>query len=459
MPGTVTLKVIAGPLKDKVYTFNEHETFIFGRAHNCHARLSPDDNTASRHHFILEVNPPDARIRDLGSRNGTFVNDIKHGGRERHETAEEGAKRSYPEVDIKDGDRIEVGKTVFEVQVEMPEFVGETDFITLPPVLCNLCSRDVTSEVGGMRRGDYVCKSCQGTAESDPAEVLVKELMARGQAERPPVNLDAYEIGPKLGEGGMGAVYLGRRKDDNVPVAIKVMLAKVAVDESSRKRFEQEINIISDLKHPNIVRLYEQGSSGSAFYFVMEFCPGGDVNDLMKERGGRLSVEEGGAIMLQTLDGLAHAHSRGYIHRDIKPQNILLTSKQKGEAKLSDFGLAKNFQMAGLSGMTATGAVAGTLLFMSRDQLINFKYAKPASDVWSMGATLYFMLTGKFTRDFTRAKDTVTEILSKEVVPVRQRDPGIPHEVAEVIDRSISDDVNKRYPSAAEFRDALAGML
>ena len=98
MPGTITLKIIAGPLKGKIYSFDEHQTFIFGRGPKCHAQLSALDKTASRHQFIIEVNPPEARIRDLGSRNGTYVNDIKHGGRERHETAEEGVKKNFPEV-------------------------------------------------------------------------------------------------------------------------------------------------------------------------------------------------------------------------------------------------------------------------------------------------------------------------------------------------------------------------
>src|SRR4051812_28395734 len=102
--------------------------------------------------------------------------------------------------------------------------------------------------------------------------------------------------------------------------------------------------------------------------------------------------------MLQLLDALAHAHGQGLVHRDIKPGNVLLMDPEGEVVKLSDFGLAKSFQHAGLSGMTVTGGVGGTPAFMPREQLINFKYTKPTSDVWSMGAMLYYLLTGQFVR-------------------------------------------------------------
>ena len=117
MSGKVKLEAVEGPMKGKAFIFEEHDTFLFGRLDDCHACL-PDDNMVSRHHFIMEANPPDARIRDLGSLNGTYVNGAKYGSREAHETPEEGAKRQYPEVDLKHGDRIKVGATVLAVALE-----------------------------------------------------------------------------------------------------------------------------------------------------------------------------------------------------------------------------------------------------------------------------------------------------------------------------------------------------
>src|ERR1019366_9744812 len=120
MNGKVTLTVTKGPNKGAVFEFTEHDTFIFGRLEDCHARI-PDDNEVSRHHFILEVSPPHASLRDLGSLNGTHVNGKKCGGREAGETPEQGAKRKYPIIEIRDGSTIEVGKSTIAVAIQQPK--------------------------------------------------------------------------------------------------------------------------------------------------------------------------------------------------------------------------------------------------------------------------------------------------------------------------------------------------
>ncbi|HYG82480.1 MAG TPA: FHA domain-containing protein, partial [Pyrinomonadaceae bacterium] len=198
MAGRVTLKVTAGPIQGETYAFDEHDTFIFGRGEDCHARLPADDKTASRHHFLLEINPPDVRLRDLGSLNGTYVNGVKHGGRPESLSAEEARDLSYPEVDLQDGDTIKVGDTVFDVRVEAPAACGECG-IDIPynfkklcqwsdglfvcgecrekverhglstkpagALTCGKCGKDVAGEVGGRRQGDYVCRACRAAAE------------------------------------------------------------------------------------------------------------------------------------------------------------------------------------------------------------------------------------------------------------------------------------------------------
>lgn len=494
MPGKVTLEVTTGPLRGQAYTFAEHDTFIFGREEDCHARLSGNDTTASRHHFILEANPPDVRIRDLSSLNGTYVNGIKHGGRPGHMTPEEAQRKlKHPEVDVKNGDEIKVGETVFVVRIESPmlcyecgdsiaskdeelfewkdglyvcpncrEKVQQEGFKTKPaaPLSCNKCGKDVSSEVGEGRFGDYTCKDCQATVEANPADLLRIMLeRTRGENSSGYSNFDDYELGEKIGEGGMGAVYLARRKKDAATVAIKIMLAKVAVDDYSRNLFKREIEVTRNLHHPNIVELFDHGSRGNGFWFVMEYCPGGSVWDLVQGSNGSLSIEEAGSIVLQILEGLSHAHDRDIVHRDIKPQNILLTAKSGGTAKLSDFGLAKNFQKVGLSGMTVTGQVAGTFAFMPREQLTNFKRVKPVGDVWSIGATLYFMLTGKTPRDFPPGQAQAEVVMRGEIVPIQNRNASIPVNLAGVIDRAVARDAKDRHQTAEEFHDALMKVL
>jgi len=455
MPGRVTLTIVEGPMKDEHVSFEEHDTLIFGRQEDCHIRLKSDPGV-SRHHFILEANPPDVRLRDLGSLNGTHVNGTKIGGRARGESPEDGARRRHTYVDLAHDDRIQVGASTLVVQIE-----GASDQ-TPEPIQCAKCGKDVAQEVGQARRGDYVCEACRQKAAQDPIALLV-DLLRRPEAVKKAKvgpDISGYEITRSVGAGGFGAVYLARRLADDQPVAIKVMLAQVAVDEDSRAKFLREIDSMKSLRHTNIVTLLDNGSAGSAFYFVMEYCPGGSAFDLMSRRGGTLSLDEAGPIMLDSLRGLADAHRQGYIHRDLKPQNILLNgSDGHWEAKLCDFGLAKNFQQAGLSGMTMAGSVAGTPPFMPREQITNYRFLKPTGDVWSIGATFYCLLTGRFPRDFPRGADPVEVILDTDVVPIQRRDSTVPLRLAAVIDRSLEEDPQTRFPDAGKMYEALSAAL
>ncbi|MBP9902143.1 MAG: serine/threonine protein kinase, partial [Verrucomicrobia bacterium] len=269
-----------------------------------------------------------------------------------------------------------------------------------------------------------------------------------------------YEVLRQLGIGGNGAVYQARRKKDAALVAVKVMLARVAVSENARKKFLQEMELLKSLRHANIVSLLESGALGGAFYFVMEYCDAGDVADLISRRGGRVPLDEATGIMLQALDGLAYAHGKGIVHRDLKPGNLLLVgSRAQRKVKVSDFGLAKNFEQAGFSGMTMTGQFAGTHSFMPREQVLNFKHLKPVSDVWSVAATFYCMLTGRPPRDFPKGVDPLSVVLDGDAIPIRKRDGTIPKPLAQVIDRALAKKVKDRYQDADEFKRALAACV
>lgn len=448
--GKVILDVIGGPLTGRRFEYREHDTFLFGRSPDCHGRLSAEDTTASRHHFILEVSPPSARVRDLGSLNGTYINQVKHGGRARG-TRPEQARAQHRGVDLKDGDVVRVGDSVFRVTIE-----GVKE-----PPRCRDCRKDVSVEVAAAS-DDYVCAACRAKANGAAAAFLRRFPPARAKTPEPaePPAVPGYELGPKLGQGGMGAVYSARRSSDGAEVAVKLMLPRMAVDPRSKDIFRREIDVTLNLRHPNCVELIEHGAVGNVFYFVLELCRGGSLESHLRQAGGKLPAAEACGITRQALEGLAYAHEQGFVHRDLKPANILLAGTDaKRIAKVSDFGLAKSFDQAGLSGLTVTGATAGTYAFMPREQLTNFKMTKPVSDVWSMGATLYYMLTGRCPRDFPRGRDPIEIILREPIVPVRTREPAIAQQLAAVVDAALADPVQKRFQSAREFTAALAEAL
>ena len=449
MPGTISLVVTAGPIRGQRFDFPGHDTFVFGRAPECHARLASSDASASRHHFLLEVNPPLARLRDLGSLNGTHVNGVRHGGRRTGESPEEAATRDRAEVDLRHGDEIRVGATVIRVEVSAPRVHRTAGG---PP------SRARALRVGGCVpvRGLPPGPSPAGARRSSRSRAW-----RRGEAESaaPGSTVGPYAIERLLGKGGMGAVYLARRLggEPSPPVALKVMLPRMVVDEGAQEIFIREIEVTRALRHPNIVGLLDFGKHQGRFYFALEYCAGGSAEQLRRRHGGRVPLPSTLHVAVGALEGLAAAHDAGFVHRDIKPDNVLLG--EDGAARLADFGLAKSFQQAGLSGMTATGTVAGTFQFMPREQLTSYRQARPTTDVWSMAATIYYLLTGQYARDFAAHSDPLAVILRGGVVPLRQRDPSVPEELAAVIDRALDDEPSRRFPSARELVAALRGVL
>jgi hypothetical protein len=449
---TITLTMVKGRASESRHVFEERTTCVLGRADDCAPRLPDDEHhrTASRHHCLLDINPPEARIRDFGSLNGTYVNGEKIGQRQAHQSPDEAAALSYPERDLLDGDEIRLGETVFRVGVHVPATATPDPGA---PARCANCGRDVAAEIGA-RTGEYVCAACQ----TDPGAVLRLLLRLAGSIQPTPelAPIAGYTLVRELGRGGMGAVYLARHEATGREVGLKVMLPKAAANDNSRARFLREANVTSTLRHPNIAAMYDAGYAGGTFYFTLEYCAGGSLDRLVERRGGRLPVGEAVRLAVQVLQGLEHAHTAGVVHRDLSPSNILLTGEGPTlTAKVCDFGLAKAFDQAGLSGLTRTGATAGKPWFLPRQQVINFRNASPAVDVWALAATLYRCLTADYPRDFSRARDPWQAVLQIAPTPIRDRMPSLPHGLAEVIDQALRETPEIGFQSAAELRAAL----
>ncbi len=428
----VTLNVVAGPQTGRTFTFDQHDTFMIGRSEDSQFCL-PHDRFFSRHHCILEIAPPQTFLRDLGSTNGTFVNGL------RVETAH-----------LKHGDRIQGGETVLEVQVAVDQSQAqqyrpnsgektEPSVITVACLNCGLPSQAEASRPDA--KLSFVCDNC------------------REQLKKNPQPIPNYQMIRVLGQGGMGSVMLARSVKDGQAVAIKTLLPEVAVSEQSLKRFMREIEVASSLRHKNIVSYIEHGTHNGIVYLVTEYVTGMDASRLAKHRGGKLSYQEVVKIIEQTLAALDFAHNQGFVHRDIKEQNILVDGTFPDYiAKLTDFGLSKSYKQTGMSGVTMVGDVAGTIAYMPPEQVRDFKEVRPPSDIYGIGMTAYSLLTGAHALDISPKagiSETVKAIFEKPIIPISRRVPEIPLKVCAVIETALAKQVQLRWSSAGEMREAL----
>lgn len=264
------------------------------------------------------------------------------------------------------------------------------------------------------------------------------------------------EVMRELGSGAMGKVFLVRLAPSGTEAVLKAATLKSSLDDDKRGAyFLREMAATKDLRHPNIVAFLDGGRFEGNFYFILEFCAGGSVAALIKERGGRLTPAEAGPLMLQALEALQFAHERGIVHRDLKPANLLLAGPEGSRIlKVADFGLAKNFKLAGMSGVTEVGMAAGSLSYAPREQLTNFRFTQPTSDIFSMGASFYMMLSGEGVYDFA-GKEPLEAVLEGRTVPLSKRAPDLPAGLCAAIDKAVSVDPAARYPDAAAFRSEL----
>jgi eukaryotic-like serine/threonine-protein kinase len=261
-----------------------------------------------------------------------------------------------------------------------------------------------------------------------------------------------YDLLEKIAEGGMGAVYRGRNRLTGETVAVKVMPAHVAANPVLLKRFEQEFRAASRLDHPNIVRALDFGDTGSCPYLVMEFVEGESLGQkLMRE--GRMPEAEAIRIIAQVAQGLHRAHKQNLVHRDVKPDNILIRSD--GVAKLADLGLVKEVETD--LNLTRTGRGLGTPHFMAPEQFRNAKGAGVRCDIYSLGATLYMMVTGELPFKSNGPLDAWMKKIQNDLVPPRVVAPDLSERVNWAILRAMSADPDHRPRSCREFVEDLTG--
>ena len=257
-----------------------------------------------------------------------------------------------------------------------------------------------------------------------------------------------YRLGEVLGEGGMAVVYRAQDVLLNRPVAVKILRAQYAADESFLRRFEREAQAAAGFSHANIVNVYDVGTDGDQHYIVMEYIRGPSLKELIR-RQGPFSVDGAIFIIGQVTSALDYAHQRGLIHRDIKPQNILVD--RDGNAKVVDFGIAKGMRDVNL---TEAGTGMGTVHYVSPEQAQGDP-AGPASDLYSTGVVLFEMLTKRLPFEADTPVGVAMQHVNTPPPPPSTFNPKIPPEVDAIVLRSLAKDPSERYPSGTALATAL----
>ena len=276
--------------------------------------------------------------------------------------------------------------------------------------------------------------------------------------------LGSYEIVAPLGAGGMGEVYKARDTRLDRAVAIKVLPPALAADPQFRERFEREARAISALEHPNICAVYDVGTSGHTDFLVMQYLEGETVVERLA--AGPLPLDEAMQHAIEVAGALDKAHSHGFIHRDLKPGNIMLARSGKrgtAQAKLLDFGLAKGVADRGLAGadvtatrpLTAQGTIVGTFQYMAPEQIEGHE-ADARSDIWGFGCVLYEMLTGRHAFEGKSHASLIGSIMKDEPPPIDAVQPVAPRALDHVVRRCLAKDPDDRWQ---HIRDARAELL
>jgi serine/threonine-protein kinase len=491
----VKLEIIKGPDRGQVFiaTTTQPNTYLAGRNKDVRFRFSDGDPYISRRHFILEVAPPKVYFKDLDVTNPSRINDLY-----------------VQEAELRDGDVIEVGYTHLKVTlsfdtgqhkvrcqgcgVELEISEGEDNV-----QLCDAChrARMVVQRKPAPAQYRVTCFRCdKDLSEKGNRDGRAAELGSRVKYCCPGclpsgdktggTKIGDYRTVKRLGEGGMGEVYLGYQENTARLVAIKQMNID---DKMASARFNREIRLLQSVSHDNVLGYIDHGQherTGKP-YLVIEFAPKGSLNGLLESQNEPLSMKQACEFMVQILNGLEHIHSHSIVHRDMKPENILLGQNEQADLvlKISDFGLAKAYSNAGGTRLTKLGAQMGTIFYMAQEQFEDAGSVKEPADIYSTGATLYYMLTQKYPFDFPTPLDIrrfIREhnldpadttkalgmmlaqlklpppqqiVLNNDPVPILKRNPRIPPGLAAVVDKTLLKRPEQRYQKAADFRSAL----
>lgn len=458
----ILLEWLSGPIKPEnaQRLIPEATGITIGRSPACDWPL-PDDSLLSRKHLRFEYRNHACYLVDLGSTNGTNLND-------------QPVEPNVP-VKLNANDIIQAGRNIFTIKPLKGERSTPADSARpqpsaaslnasetateLPPAWtgrCSLCKTEFTDPM------EFIAPTLPGM---DPSQNLTVRVCRRCRQHQQTMTADMmddlaphFETIRLIGRGSMGMVYLARHRVTGRDVALKIIDPETAATRTAMDRFLREMQVIAQIRHPNVVECLDLGFDDGRLWFAMEYVSGINLQTLAEANRGVYPVKQACRIACQVLKGLEFAHSLGIVHRDIKPENILIGKTPDGKliAKISDFGLAKNIQSMGLSNLTFSGEMRGTIPFMPPEQMIDFKTVKPSADLYATAATLYFLISGTYVFDSDDSSpDMIQLLMDHKIVPLADRRGDVPEELSELIQQCLARDPADRLPTATAMRNAL----
>jgi serine/threonine protein kinase/predicted Zn-dependent protease len=296
------------------------------------------------------------------------------------------------------------------------------------------------------------CGKC-GTKLPSPKNIEVTETMEtpKGELTTGSTFAGRYQVIEELGKGGMGKVYKVFDKEVNAKVALKLIKPEIASDKKTIERFRNELKVARDIAHKNVCRMYDLGREEGAYYITMEYVSGEDLKSFIR-RAGFLSAGKAISIGNQVCEGLLEAHRLGVIHRDLKPQNIMID--KEGNARIMDFGIARSLRAKGITG---SGVMIGTPEYMSPEQ-VDGKEVDQRADIYSLGVILYEMVTGRVPFEGDTAFSIGVKQKSEIPKPPKEINEQIPEDLNRVILKCMQKEKESRYQSVSELHSELMNL-
>lgn len=403
------LIVVQGKQKGEFLDLEEGKEFFLGRKRDCELFLQ--DDLLSRKHCRLFFKDGNLFVEDMKSLNGTLVNG-----------------NPIQTCPLAFGDIISIGEHL--LKCEGIDAVPSTDNPT--QILCCRCGEIIAYP---QAKPPYICARCYYN---------YSKMKERSQAFG---TFGHYEIQSLLGEGGIGSVYFAVDTRSGERLAIKILKENSAAMESYRRRFEREGKIYTKLSHPNLIRMYEAGKINNSLYIAMEYITGQNLHEYVG-RMGPLKSDLALKILKDAAEGIAYAHEASVIHRDIKPGNILIGTNL--EIKVVDFGLGKVIDSASMTEFTSEGSGLGSLMYASPEQIVDARNATELTDIYGLGATLYFIITATHPFAASTPAETLLKIQNGQL-DYHVVSKNTPPKVLAMIDKCLRVNPLHRYPKVRDL--------